>query len=90
MTALKYAVTSDCTDIVTSLLDAGADPNVHTEDDRTMFQTALELAVDIENIEMIKLLLDKGKQKSQDPQVFSCSTVQLKIFTLLCTSLHYL
>ena len=63
-TALNYAVASQCTDIVLLLLEAGADPNVYNAEGGEHFPTALTRTVQLENIDMAKLLLDNGKCKA--------------------------
>ena len=60
-TALNRAVANQCTDIVQLLLEAGADPNVYMAENGEHFPTALAHAVQIENIDLAKLLLENGK-----------------------------
>ena len=64
-TALNWAVTTQCTDIVLLLLEAGADPNMYKAKGGRYFPTALARAVLTENIDLAKLLLENGKCKAE-------------------------
>ena len=59
LNVLTYAVALERKDIVLELLKAGADADFYVVGDDA-FQTALSIAVDLQNVEMTELLLEHG------------------------------
>ena len=66
---LVPAIAKDQPEMVTLLLDKGADPNIQS-DDKHSFQggTPLTLAISLEKMDMVKILLDRGANPDTESQ----------------------